>query len=176
MATLETPLFSLMDIGNLTIGIGTILLGIGVLRATWVIANRDRKVHIADKQQDWLREFRHKIAELMALQMAMATISSTATSVSGEKALLEHRTGRLNQLVKLEHLSNNLLFMFDTRDGHYDDIKVAVEACNSVLGTVNIMTAAKMATQHSDLRKLIDKIINQQRKRIVSLDIKSPLI
>ncbi|NAY93473.1 hypothetical protein GTQ34_16295 [Muricauda sp. JGD-17] len=56
-----------MEFSELAIGIGTLALGIAVLISTGVSNRRNRRVHLADKRKEWLKEFRDKIAELMSL-------------------------------------------------------------------------------------------------------------
>jgi len=65
--TLETPACNWIDFGNLAIGIGTFLLAITLGIVAWVRANRDRRVHIADKRQDWINDLRDTISEYLAI-------------------------------------------------------------------------------------------------------------
>lgn len=172
-AIIETPPCSWIEFGNLAIGLGTFALAIVLGVLGWHNSRRDRKVHIADKQQEWLREFRHNIAELMALQLAMSVPPTYGSRIGDDQLGPEIK---LNRTLKLDHLTNKVLFMFDTRDGHYDEVKIAIEACTGLLGSVTGMTAAHMGNRHSDLRILIDRIIHRQRNRIANLDTQSPLI
>lgn len=54
--------------GNLVIGIGTFSLAIVLALVNWKNSVLDRAVHIADKQKDWMTEFRNLISELLAVQ------------------------------------------------------------------------------------------------------------
>ena len=62
---MSTPPCHWIDFGNLAIGIGTFTLAIVLAIVNWRSSNRDRKVHIADKRHDWLKEFRSDVAEFL---------------------------------------------------------------------------------------------------------------
>ncbi|MEX0315692.1 MAG: hypothetical protein AB3N18_16060 [Allomuricauda sp.] len=59
--------YNWIDYGNLAIGIGTFLLAVVLGIATWVRANRDRRVHVADKRQDWINGLRQAVSEYLAV-------------------------------------------------------------------------------------------------------------
>lgn len=64
---METPPCSWVDFGNLAIGIGTFILAIVLGIATWLNSSRDRKVHIANKRQDWINELRIMVSEYLSI-------------------------------------------------------------------------------------------------------------
>ena len=104
---------TILNYGELSIAIVTSLLVISVLRATRIIANPDRKVQVVDKQKDWLMEFQIRIFELTAFQLSMATTRYDGPFVTtGMMKNMDEL--KLKQLIRLDDLTNRVLFMFDT--------------------------------------------------------------
>tara|TARA_R110000744_G_scaffold88464_2_gene172469 strand:- start:6947 stop:7414 length:468 start_codon:yes stop_codon:yes gene_type:complete len=62
-----TTKLNILDYGQLVIGIGTLVLAMVLGIATWVKANRDRRVHIADKRQQWITDLRNSVSEYLAV-------------------------------------------------------------------------------------------------------------
>lgn len=58
---------SILDYGEIAIGLGTFLLGVAVAFSTGYNARRNRRIHIADKRMEWITEFRDTITELIAV-------------------------------------------------------------------------------------------------------------
>lgn len=160
---------------DIALGTSNIILALVVARSAWVISVRDRRVHLADKQQDWLIEFRHNIAELMSLQIHMSTRKSKK-DVDGLPDMEEYTQRKFQELQRLDYLTKRVLFMFDTKDGYHHKIKITIDACNDHLSKVDETTLSKMSLEHMELRKLIDEIINRQRSNISNLETKNILV
>ena len=58
---------SILDYGELAIGVGTFLLGITVAVTTAYTSRRGRRIHIADKRMEWITDFRNTISELISV-------------------------------------------------------------------------------------------------------------
>jgi hypothetical protein len=164
-----------VDWWEFSLGLSNLTLAAVVGYSAWKIANKDRKVHLADKQQDWLKEFRHNISELMALQITMSTKKMTKME-DGLPDTGEYESRRFRQLAELQLLSNKVLLMFDTKDGYYEQIKYNIDQCDGILSSVNSDTLGRMGLQHLEMRELVDRIIQRQRHKIANLDTKNPLV
>ncbi|MDH7444647.1 hypothetical protein [Aquimarina sp. 2201CG14-23] len=77
-------LINLVDLGNLILGFGTFFLGIVVLYINTKNSNRDRRIHLADKRQQWIVEFRSTIVELL-IEMEKVNSSIDNTSEQSSK-------------------------------------------------------------------------------------------
>lgn len=64
---METNTISILEYGNFAIGVGTFLLALVLGVSNLYRFNRDRKVHIADKRHDWVREFQKNVARLLSI-------------------------------------------------------------------------------------------------------------
>ena len=64
---METDTTSILEYGNFAIGVGTFLLALVLGVSNFYRFNRDRKVHIADKRHDWVREFQKNVARLLSI-------------------------------------------------------------------------------------------------------------
>ncbi|MDO6603174.1 hypothetical protein [Arenibacter palladensis] len=73
---------SMADYGNLAIGAGTIFLGIIVLIVNSRNSNRDRKIHVANKRQEWIREFRNAVSTFQGeIEVVYELASSTSSEI-----------------------------------------------------------------------------------------------
>ena len=102
---MEKPPCAWIDFGNLAIGIGTFILAI-ILGIISVISTRKaRKIHIADKRQEWVFTFRKQVSQVLTLQQQFNLILKDC-SVEELDALLK----------ELNIASNEIRFMFDPTD------------------------------------------------------------
>ena len=60
-----------VEFGNLAIGVGTFVLAIVLGISNWRTSSMDRKVHIANKRQDWINELRIMVAEYLSIAQEM---------------------------------------------------------------------------------------------------------
>lgn len=164
-----------VDWWEICLGLSNLILAGVVGYSAWKISNKDRKVHLADKQQDWLKEFRHNISELMALHITMS-IKKMKKMEDGLPDVEEYESRRFQQLSELELINNKVLLMFDTKDGFFEKIKNNIDQCNGILSKLTRDTLGMMGLQHLELRELVDEIIQRQRKKIADLDTKNPLV
>lgn len=61
---------TILDYGELAIGLGTFILGVTVAIATGYNSWKDRRVHIADKRMEWINEFRNTISEIISVSLS----------------------------------------------------------------------------------------------------------
>ena len=123
-----------IDFGNLAIGIGTFSLAIVLAFVNWRSSSRDRKVHIANKRHDWIKEFRVCIAEFLSEISNVDTaqklqhfedargISKTVTVlVNKTRLLLDENNEYKNEL--LDQMRNYIqLVMVEGRPVLFDQI------------------------------------------------------
>lgn len=159
---MEKPPCEWIDFGNLAIGIGTFALAI-VLGIISVISTRKaRKIHIADKRQEWVSTFRKQVSQVLTLQQQFNLIIKDC-SVEELDALLK----------ELNMASNEIRFMFDPTDKRRDRLEdLFAEISNDFK---NKETENFPAKQY-EIITITDSIISKQREKIVKLDNSEPII
>ena len=159
---MEKPPCEWIDFGNLAIGIGTFALAI-ILGIISIISTRKaRKIHIADKRQEWVSTFRKQVSQVLTLQQQFNLIIKDC-SVKELDALLK----------ELNMASNEIRFMFDPSDKRRDRLEdLFAEISNDFK---NKETENFPAKQYQII-KITDTIISKQRKKIVELDNSEPII
>lgn len=94
-----------IEFGNRAIGIGTFALAMVLGTITLIGSNKDRKVHIADKRQEWIVTFRKQIAGILTVQHQFM-LQIDDCSVAELDAILK----------ELNTLNNEVKFMFHSKD------------------------------------------------------------
>jgi|TARA_B110000090_G_C13185915_1_gene371106 hypothetical protein len=159
---MEKPPCAWIDFGNLAIGIGTFILAI-ILGIISVISTRKaRKIHIADKRQEWVFTFRKQVSQVLTLQQQFNLILKDC-SVEELDALLK----------ELNIASNEIRFMFDPTDerrNRLEDLFAEISNDFKNKDTVNF------PEKQYQIIKITDSIISKQRKKIVELDNSEPII
>ncbi|MCR1025775.1 hypothetical protein NQT66_13210 [Cellulophaga baltica] len=159
---MELPSSEWINFGNIVIGIGTFALAI-VLGATGIVsARKARKIHIADKRQEWVSSFRNYISEVLTLQNHHSLIIENC-SVEELEVLLKD----------LNMASNKIRFMFDSSDERRDRLEVLFADISKDFANKNYRDLQKKQYQ---IIKITDEIISKQRKKIVELDDTEPII
>ena len=159
---METSTSQLIDYGNLAIGIGTFTLAI-VLGIINVISTvKSRRIHIADKRQEWVTNFRTQVSKILALQLQFDLIIKDCNTEELDKLLME-----------LNLVSYEIRFMLCHTDKRRDDLEDLFASIFTDLKNRQNENFAKMQFQ---VIRIVDSIINEQRKKIVSLDNSNPII
>lgn len=159
---MELPSSELINFGNLAVGIGTftfaIILGIISVFST----RKTRKIHIADKRQDWVSSFRKQISQVLTLQQQFGLIIKDCS------------IEELNLLLKeLSMASNEIKFMFDSNDKRRDKLE---ELFAEIFNDLKNKQTNDFAKKQYQIIKITDSIISKQRKKIVDLDNSEPII
>ena len=109
---MEIPSSELIDFGNLAVGIGTFALAIVLGIISIISARKSRKIHIADKRQEWVSTFRKQVSLVLTLQQQFNLIIKDC-SLEELNALL----------MELNMTSNEIKFMFDSTDKRRDRLE-----------------------------------------------------
>ena len=151
-----------INFGNLAIGIGTFVLAI-VLGITGIAsAQKGRKIHVADKRQEWLSTFRNYVSEVLTLQAQRSLII--------EDCSLEELDALLKEL---NMATNKIRFMFDPSDNRRDRLEDLFHAISKDMAAKNYDNLAEKQYQ---IIKITDSIISEQRRKIIELDNSEPII
>ena len=151
-----------INYGNLSIGIGTFILAI-ILGITTIISNRkSRKIHIADKRQDWIINFRKQIAEILTLQQQLNLIIKDCSLEELETLLMA-----------LNLATNEIRFMFPNGDKRRNKLE---DILAEIMEDFKNKSDEKLAVKQYQIIQITDFIINKQRIKIVELDNSEPII
>lgn len=120
---METNTTSILEFGNIAIGAGTFLLACVLGVSNYMRFNRDRRVHIADKRHEWVREFQKNVARLLSISAeinvfreaglyddANALFNELRMNVNLIRLMLDANITKSDQL--LEKLGNLLVHSF----------------------------------------------------------------
>ncbi|KAA2218509.1 hypothetical protein [Maribacter flavus] len=165
---------NIFDYGELAIGIGTFVLGIAVAIATWYNASKDRKVHISDKQQDWLIQFREITSNLIGIQNQLfyKYWSIIDTNITTDEIV----RGRQDLGHELEKYQAQLLLMFDSNDKIYKKFVSHFAIINPILFKGALSEENLLIGARNKMFDDIHQTIKKQKKRIANLNTKNPLI
>ncbi|PKG42835.1 hypothetical protein [Psychroflexus sp. MES1-P1E] len=159
---MEIPSTEWIIFGNLAIGIGTFTLAIVLGIIGIISAKKGRKIHIADKRQEWVSTFRNYVSEVMTLQQQHSLIIKDCS------------IGELDALMKeLNMASNKIRFMFDPSDNRRDKLEDLFAAISKDFTNKNYENLAEKQYQ---IIQITDSIISNQREKIIELDNSEPII
>ncbi|WP_300025018.1 hypothetical protein [uncultured Maribacter sp.] len=159
---MEIPSSEWIDFGNLAIGIGTFALAFVLGIIGIISARKGRKIHIADKRQEWVSTFRNYVSEVLTLQQQHSLIIKDC-SIEELDALMK----------ELNMASNKIRFMFDPSDNRRDKLEDLFAAISKDFADKNYENLAEKQYQ---IIQITDSIISKQRKKIVELDNSEPII
>ena len=159
---MEVPSSEWIDFGNLAIGIGTFTLAIvlGVISVS--STKKARKVHLADKRQEWVNTFRKQISQVLTLQQQYNLIIGDC-SVEELDALLK----------ELNMASNEIRFKFDPSDKRRDKLE---DLFAEISNDFKNKDTENFANKQYQIIKITDSIISKQRTKIIELDNSEPII
>ncbi len=159
---METLSSEWIDYGNLAIGIGTFALAIvlGIISIT--STRKGRKIHIADKRQEWVSTFRKQVSQVLTLQQQFSLIIKDC-SVEELDVLLK----------ELNMASNEIRFMFDPTDQRRDKLE---DLFAEIWNDFKNKDTGNFAEKQYQIIKITDSIISKQRRMIVDLDSSEPII
>ena len=158
---MEIPSTEWIDLGNLAIGIGTFALAIVLGIISVVSTRKGRKVHIANKRQEWVSTFRKQVSQVLTLQQQYSLIINDC-SLEELDALLK----------ELNMAYNEIRFMFDPSASRRDKLEHLFADISNVFKNKDNKNFAKKQYQ---IIKITDSIISEQRKKIVELDNSEPI-
>ncbi|PWG04046.1 hypothetical protein [Polaribacter aquimarinus] len=159
---MEVPSSEWIDFGNLAIGIGTFTLAIVLGIISVSSTKKARKVHIADKRQDWINTFRKQVSQVLTLQQQYNLIIGDC-SVEELDALLK----------ELNMASNEIRFMFDPSDKRRDKLEYLFAEISNDFKNKD---TENFANKQYQIIKITDSIISKQRIKIIELDNSEPII
>jgi hypothetical protein len=159
---METSTTQYIDLGNLAVGIGTFTLAV-VLGIINIIANRkSSKIHIADKRQEWVSNFRKQVSKILALQLQFDLIIKDCSVEELDKLLME-----------LNLVSYEIRFMLAPTDKRRDDLE---DIFAEIFTDLKNRRSENFSKKQYQVIKITDSIINEQRKKIVNLDNSNPIL
>lgn len=159
---MEIPSSEWIDFGNLAIGIGTFTLAVVLGIISVSSTKKSRKVHIADKRQEWVNTFRKQVSQVLTLQQQYNLIIGDC-SVEELDALLK----------ELNMASNEIRFMFDPSDKRRDKLEDLFAEISNDFKNKN---TENFANKQYQIIKITDLIISKQRTKIIELDNSEPII
>jgi len=159
---MEIPSSELINFGNLAVGIGTFALAIVLGVISIVSTRKNRKIHIADKRQEWVASFRKQVSQVLTLQQQYNLIIKDC-SVEELDALLK----------ELNMASNEIRFMFDPTDKRRDKLE---DLFAEIFNDFRNKQTEDFAKKQYQVIKITDSIISKQRKKIIGLDNSEPII
>lgn len=159
---MEVPSSEWIDFGNLAIGIGTFTLAIVLGIISVSSTKKARKVHIADKRQEWVNTFRKQVSQVLTLQQQYNLIIGDC-SVEELDALLK----------ELNMASNEIRFMFDPSDKRRDKLE---DLFAEISNDFKNKDTENFANKQYQIIKITDSIISKQRTKIIELDNSEPII
>ena len=159
---------------EISLGISNLLLAGVVAWSSWYSSKKDRKVHIADKRMEWVREFRSNMAELMeAMRTMNIIINYDEKDTPFQKGDFEKETKRFYLIGE----RIGYLFPMDHKKGMelYEQIGKAYKLAEKV--DFSEKKGGKALVKMEDkIYNLVDEIQNEQLERIRNLDTKSRLM
>jgi hypothetical protein len=159
---METSTTQYIDLGNLAVGIGTFTLAV-VLGIINIIATRkSSKIHIADKRQEWVSNFRKQVSKILALQLQFDLIIKDCSVEELDKLLME-----------LNLVSYEIRFMLAPTDKRGDDLE---DIFAEIFTDLKNRRSENFSKKQYQVIKITDSIINEQRKKIVNLDNSNPIL
>ena len=159
---MEIPSSEWIDFGNLAIGIGTFTLAIVLGIISVLSTKKARKIHIADKRQEWVNTFRKQVSQVLTLQQQHNLIIGDC-SVEELDALLK----------ELNMSSNEIRFMFDPSDKRRDKLE---DLFAEIMNDFKNKNTENFAKKQYQIIKITDSIISTQRTKIIDLDNSEPII
>jgi len=156
---MEQTIPSILEYGNFAVGIGTLALAIVLGLLGWRTSIRDRAVHIADKRQDWIKEFRANLSELVAMQTIL-----TLTDTSQEIDIV---------MEKYFMYSDRIELMFYFKHPGVKEFLLALEKVNQ---GVKEKDSDGFSENRALLMKRGKEIIRYQTVKIAKLDSSEPLV
>lgn len=150
------------DSGNLAIGIGTLALAIVLGIINIVSTIKGRKIHIADKRQEWVSTFRKQVSQVLTLQQHFNLIIKDC-SVKELDALLK----------ELNMTSNEIRFMLPPSNQLRDRLE---DLFSEISNDFKNKDTENFTKNQYEIIKITDSIISKQRKKIVELDNSEPII
>ncbi|MFH7010851.1 hypothetical protein ACHRV5_03210 [Flavobacterium sp. FlaQc-52] len=159
---MEIPSSELINFGNLAVGIGTFALATVLGIVSIVSTRKNRKIHIADKRQEWVASFRKQVSQILTLQKQFDLIIKDC-SVEELDVLLK----------ELNMASNEIRFMFDPTDKRRDKLE---ELFAEIFNDFRNKQTEDFAKKQYQIIKIADSIISKQRKKIIELDNSEPII
>lgn len=159
---METLSTQYIDLGNLAIGIGTFALAIvlGIININ--ASEKSRKVHIADKRQEWITNFRKQVSKVLALQLQFDLIIKDCSVEELDKLLME-----------LNLASYEIKFMLPRNDKRRNELE---DLYSEIFTLLKNRESNSFSKKQYQVIKIIDSIINEQQKKIVNLDNTDPII
>ena len=159
---MEKPHCEWIEFGNLAIGIGTFALAI-VLGIISIISTRKaRKIHIADKRQEWVSTFRKQVSQVLTIQQQFNLIIKDC-SLEELDALLK----------ELNMASNEIRFMFDPTDKKSNRLE---DLFTEISNDFKNKETENFPAKQYEIIEITGSIINKQREKIVNLDNSEPII
>ncbi len=159
---MEIPPCEWIDFGNLAIGIGTFALAIVLGIISIVSTIKGRRIHIADKRQEWVSTFRKQVSQVLTLQQQFTLIIKDCSLVELDALLKE-----------LNMASNEIRFMFDPSDQRRDRLE---DLFAEISNDFKNKDTENFAKKQYEIIRITDSIISKQRKKIVELDNSEPII
>lgn len=151
-----------IDFGNLAIGIGTFALAIVLGIISFMSTNKSRKIHIADKRQEWVSTFRKQVSQVLTIQQQYDLII-TDCSIAELDALLK----------ELNMASNEIRFMFDPTDKRRDKLE---DLFAEITYDFKNKQTQELPKKQYQIIQITDAIIRKQRIKIIELDNTEPII
>ena len=159
---METQTTQYIDLGNLAVGIGTFALAIVLGIINIITARKSRKIHIADKRQEWVSNFRKQVSKILALQLQFDLIIKDCSVEELDKLLME-----------LNLVSYEIRFMLAPTDKRRDDLE---DIFAEIFTALKNRRSENFSKKQYQVIKITDSIINEQRKKIVDLDNSNPIL
>jgi hypothetical protein len=159
---METSTTQYIDLGNLAVGIGTFTLAVVLGIINIIAARKSRKIHIADKRQEWVSNFRKQVSKILALQLQFDLIIKDCSVEELDKLLME-----------LNLVSYEIRFMLAPTDKRRDDLE---DIFAEIFTALKNRRSENFSKKQYQVIKITDSIINEQRKKIVDLDNSNPIL
>ena len=164
-----TPKCEWIDYGNLILGIGIFALAIVLGYINIMSRKKESKVHIANKIEEWVYNFRKQLSKTYILQLEYLLI----------KKAHGHRSERIPPLLKnLQTAMNEIKLLFDPFDPRYMEIERLFEDILYYFQTQKRGSLLKkdLLKKQMIISEIAHLIISKQRKKIVELDNSEPII
>lgn len=108
---MEESNFNLVEIGNLLIGVSTLILAIVVLYVNNYNAKRNQRIHIADKRSKWIEEFRIHLSTFMTELNQIHRSQLAGTQIPSNEAVkpLYYSMNMITLLIQDEDVNSSIL-------------------------------------------------------------------
>ena len=152
-----------IDKATLAVGIVSIFVAMVVLVVNNRNQARNRKIHVADKRQEWCRDFRNLLGDCINLQNQIM------------KGLVENLVDRQLKLQELATIHLRFRLMFMDGDSKYSKLKDSLDIIYKELNKMG-PNPGFIGLEREKLLKTSNEILGEQRRKIANLDSEKPLI